>query len=74
MSANYTVLILRLRQNVHIRAFGMVAAGTSVIHAANQFGCSSVIVHNIVRRYEQTGISNNSRSRSDSETRPLIFS
>ena len=57
MSAKYTVLMLHLRQNEHYRTFGMVAAGTSVIHIAKLSGCSSVIVHSLVRPFEQTGIS-----------------
>ena len=57
MSTKYTVLMLRLRQNERNRAFGMVAAGTSVIYAAKLFCCSSVIVHSLMRQFGQTGIS-----------------
>ena len=65
MSAKYTVLMLRLHQNERYTAFGMVASGTSVIRAVKQFDCSSVIVHSLVRRYEQTGISIDACSRSN---------
>ena len=37
--------MLRLRQNERYRAFGMVAAGTTVIYDAKLLDCSSVIVH-----------------------------
>ena len=57
--------MLRLHQNERYRAFGMVAAGTSVIHAAKLIDCSSVIVHSLVRRFEQTGISIDALSRGD---------
>ena len=58
-------IMLRLRQNERYMAFGMVAAGTSVIHAAKLLGCSSVIVHSLVRRFEKTGISIDTLSRGD---------
>ena len=67
MSAKYTVLMLHVRfsQNERYRAFGMVLIGTSVIHATKLFCCSSVIVHSLVRRFEQTGISIDASSRGD---------
>ena len=64
MSAKYTMLMLRLRQNERYKDFDMVTSGTSVIHAAKQFGCSSFFVHNLMRRYAQTGISNDACCRS----------
>ena len=70
MSTKYTGLMLRLLQNEHYRAFGMVAAGTSVIHAAKVFGCSTFnIVHSIVKQFELTGISIDALSRGDVKKR-----
>ena len=51
------MIVLCLRQNEHNRAFGMLAARTSVIHIAKVFGSSRITVHSLVRRYKQTGIS-----------------
>ena len=47
ISAKYTVLKVRLRQNERIRTFGIVAAGTSAIHATKLFGCSCVFCGDI---------------------------
>ena len=63
MSAKYTVLMLRLRQNERNRTFCMVAAGTSVIHAAKLYGF--VIVQSLVRWFEKTGISIDAKDRGD---------
>ena len=63
LAIGLTVLMLRLRQNERYRAFGMVAAGISVMHAEKLFCCSSVIVHSLVRRFEQTGNSVDALSR-----------
>ena len=53
-SAKYTVLMLRLYQNERYRAFGMVAARTSVIHAAKLIGCSSSPKKNVkIRAYSE---------------------
>ena len=72
MSAMYTELMLRLRQNERYRAFGMVVAGTSVIHTAKQFGSSNVNVLSLVRRFEQTGISIDALSRGDVRKRRQV--
>ena len=40
----------------HLRLW-QVAAISRVIRAAKMFGCSDVIVHSLVRQFEQTGIS-----------------
>ena len=64
-SAKYTVLMLHVRQNERKKAFGMVAAISGVIGMAKMFGCSCVIVHSLVRRFEQTGISIDAQDRRD---------
>ena len=43
----------------------MIATGTSVIHIAKLFCCSSVIVHSLMRQFEQTGISIDTLSQVD---------
>ena len=43
----------------------MAAAGTGVIHAAKLLGCSRVIVHSLVRSFEETGISIDAQDRGD---------
>ena len=45
----------RLRQNERDRAVGMLAAGTTVTRVARLFGCSRATIHNLGRRYNQTG-------------------
>lgn len=45
----------RLRQNERDRAVGMLAAGTPVTRVARLFGCSRATIHNLGRRYNQTG-------------------
>lgn len=44
-----------IRQNERDRAFGMLAAGTTVTRVARLFGCSRATIHNLWRRYNQTG-------------------
>ena len=62
--AKYTVLMLRLCQNGRKKAFGRSAI-PRVIPAAKMFGCSRVIAHSLVRRFEQTGISIEAQDRRD---------
>ena len=55
--SKYTVIKLSLRQIERSRAFGMLAARTSVIRVAKLSGCSRFIVQSLVRRYRKTGLS-----------------
>ena len=56
-SPKYTVIMLRLRQNEHNMAFGMLVARNSVIRVAKLFGSFRIIGPSLVKRYKQTGIS-----------------
>ena len=49
------MLMLLVLQNWHKKAFAVVVS--RVIRTAKIFGCSNVIVHSLVRRFEHTGTS-----------------
>ena len=55
-AAKYTVLMLRVHQNEHKKALAG-RCRTKSITWAKIFGCSRVIAHRLMRRFEQTGIS-----------------
>ena len=52
-SPKCTVIMPRLRQNERDRAFGMLAAITSVTRSSRLFGYSHVTVPNLIRWYNQ---------------------
>ena len=56
MSTKYTVLMLRVCQNEHKKAFSRSLPIPRVI-GAKMFGCSRVNAHTLMRWFEQTGIS-----------------
>ena len=63
-SAKYTVLMLCVHQNERKKAFDRSLLYQQLC-AAMMFGCSPVIAHSLVRRFEQTGISINAQDQSD---------